>query len=193
MTKLVAVDNHILGWGIREHATPGQEDMIERTKMFFEESKKNDTNIMIPAIVLAELLSAIEPKHHPMVLNLIRDAFYVAPFDAPAAAIFAKLWQEKTAIVKQLQGQGATRQELKADGMIVATAIAQKAGALYSHDDKLKSFAGVSIEVLQIPRVHIQTPLDIQSSPLLVEGMQPSLHATDASPSPSVLPRPTTG
>lgn len=43
--------------------------------------------------------------------------------------------------------------------MIVATSIAHKAEALYSHDIKLKNFANGSIPVLEIPKKQVQQSL----------------------------------
>ena len=54
--KLVCVDNHVLVWGIKEQAMDGQEDMIPRTKAFFDDCKKNDIQIMVPAVVVGEML-----------------------------------------------------------------------------------------------------------------------------------------
>lgn len=162
--KSVCVDNHILIWGIKEHAEPGQEEMIPRTKAFFEDCRKNNIRIMIPALVLAELLTAVDPKMHAMIHNLIRSSFQVPPFDSAASAIFAKLWQERkeSGTVEKIRNElGATRQELKADCMIVATSIAHKADALYSHDNKLRNFANGSIPVLEIPKKQFQESLDL--------------------------------
>jgi predicted nucleic acid-binding protein len=157
--KLVCVDNHALIWGIRETASDGQEHMIQRTKQFFEWCKSKKITIMVPSIVVGELLTAIEPKHHSMVINLLNNGFQIPPYDAQASALFAKLWREKqesglfSEVKNELQ---ATRQELKADCMIVATAISKKAEVLYSNDDKLKKFAGSSIDVREIPASQYQ-------------------------------------
>ena len=162
--KRVCIDNHVLIWGIREHADPGQEDMIPRTKSFFDDCKKNNIQIMVPSVVLAELLTAIDPKHHAMVHNLIASSFLVPPFDSAASTIFAKLWQSRkdSGAIERIKSElGATRQELKADCMIVATGIAHKADAIYSHDSKLKNFANGAIPVLEIPRVHIQGSFEL--------------------------------
>jgi len=45
--------------------------------------------------------------------------------------------------------------------MIVATSIAHKADALYSHDNKLRNFANGSIPVLEIPKKQFQESLDL--------------------------------
>lgn len=116
--KNICIDNHILIWGIREYAEPGQEDMIPRTKDFFQEYKKNHVKIMVPSVVLAELLTAVDPKFHAMIHNLIGSSFQIPPFDSAASTVFAKLWQERrdSGKIEQIRKElGATRQELKAD------------------------------------------------------------------------------
>jgi predicted nucleic acid-binding protein len=163
--KLVCVDNHPLIWGIREYAADGQEVMIHRTKAFFEECRKSKTIIMVPSIVVGELLTAIEPKHHPLIINLLKSSFQILPYDTQASALFAKLWREKkeSGLVDDIKYElQATRQELKADCMIVATAIAKKAAVIYSHDKKLKKFANGNIDVREIPALEYQESLDVE-------------------------------
>ena len=119
---------------------------------------------MVPSVVLAELLTAIDQKHHAMVHNLIASSFLVPPFDSAASTIFAKLWQSRkdSGAIERIRSElGATRQELKADCMIVATGIAHKADAIFSHDLKLKNFANGAIPILEIPRVHIQGAFEL--------------------------------
>jgi predicted nucleic acid-binding protein len=163
--KLVCVDNHALIWGIREHADNGQEPMISRTKAFFEDCRKNKIMIMVPSIVIGELLTAIEPKHYPMIINLLKSSFQIVPYDAQASALFAKLWRAKkeSGLVDDIKNElQATRQELKADCMIVATAIVKNASVIYSHDIKLKKFANGNIEVREIPALQYQESLDLE-------------------------------
>jgi predicted nucleic acid-binding protein len=163
--RIVCVDNHALIWGIREHADDGQEVMISRTKAFFEDCRKNKIMIMVPSIVVGELLTAIEPKHYAMIVNLLKSSFQIEPYDAQASALFAKLWREKkeSGLVDSIKNElQATRQELKADCMIVATAIAKKAEVIYSHDIKLKNFANGNIAVREIPTLQYQENFDIE-------------------------------
>jgi len=163
--KLICVDNHAVIWGIRECAQDNQQFMIPKTKAFFEWCKKNKTIIMIPSIVVGELLTAIEPRHHAMTINLLGNGFEIPPYDASAAALFAKLWRDKqeSGLVKRMQEEmQATRQELKADCMIVATAMTRKAEVIYSHDKKLKSFANGNINVREIPDIQYQESFQLE-------------------------------
>lgn len=157
--KIVCIDNHVLIWGIKEYATEGQENMILRAKSFFNECRENETIVMVPSIVVGEFLTSIEPNYHAMTINLLQNAFQIAPYDAQASTIFAKIWREKhtSNLLHTMRNEmQATRAELKADCMIVATAIARKAEKIYSHDVKLKNFAIGKIEVVEIPEIIIK-------------------------------------
>ena len=78
--KQAILDSHILIWGIKEQAEDGQEEMIERTQQFFEECKKNKTQLLVPSVVVGELLTAIDVKYHPMTLNLLQGAFLIPSY-----------------------------------------------------------------------------------------------------------------
>lgn len=162
--KKIALDSHIFFWGIREKAEKNQEEMIPRTKSFLKDCYSNGYQLIFPSVVLGEVLTAIDSKDHPMINNLICQSFVIPSYDSSCAQIFAKLWQEKknSGVVKELMtNHGAKRQELKADCMIVATCIANKVDAIYSHDDNLKKFANGEIPVLHIPNLPAQHNLDI--------------------------------
>ncbi len=93
--KLVCLDNHILIWGIKEEATPGQEDMVHKARLFFKWLDENDIKALIPANVLAEFLMLISHERHEEVIRLFNKYFIVVPFDAAAASCYAKVWQER--------------------------------------------------------------------------------------------------
>ncbi|QPK64005.1 PIN domain-containing protein [Methylomonas sp. LL1] len=165
--KLICLDMHAILWGIRKYSTPGQEDMILRSEAFFSECRKNKVTMMIPSIVVGEFLTGIDSTQHSLVVNKLKEGFQICPYDYQASALFAKLWREKkySGIIKNTQHDlQATRQELKADCMIVATAIAKKADVIYSHDNKLKNFAGDSIEVREIPSIPFQCDVDFDEA-----------------------------
>lgn len=152
--SLICFDNHVLIWGIKEQAKKGQEDKISLAKRFID-SLGNDDNVLIPSIVLAEFLIPIPPELHAMVINLFTKNFIIAPFDALAASKFSLIWRTNKPLdtAKQLIDNYATRAELRADSMIVATAVARKAECIYSYDNWVKTFAKGFIDVKAIPDV----------------------------------------
>lgn len=162
----ICVDNHVIVWGIRKYAETDQQDMIPRASHFLEECKKKHIEIIVPSIVLGEFLGGIDRKKRYAAMSLFSSGFVVVPYDAMCALRFAELWEKnkETGVIKALRAEGISRQELKADSMILATAIAHKAKAIYSHDDGLTKFANGEIEVLELPnlpKMHIQETLNL--------------------------------
>jgi hypothetical protein len=158
--KIICLDNHALIWGIREQSSEGQEDMVPHTKRFIE-SIDNDTSVLIPAIVFAEFLMPIPPELHPMVINLFNKNFIIAPFDALCASKFSLIWNKNKEEAQELVKKGITRAQLKADGLIVATAVARKAECIYSYDKWIKTFANGFVDVKEIPFIPEQKKLEL--------------------------------
>lgn len=159
MTKLFALDNHILIWGIKGFAEEDQQDKIPQAKEFLKRCKEDNIILMIPSIVAGEFLTATEPEHHAAVARMLSDMCWIPPYDLASSIQFARLWREKkqNGVIDNIsKNLGATRQEIKADGMIVATAIRHNADAIYSYDGKLKSFANGNILVEHMPRYATQ-------------------------------------
>jgi predicted nucleic acid-binding protein len=162
--KRISIDTHILIWGVREFAEVGQEDMIEKTKAFLAQCRKEGTEIIVTAIVLGEFLTDLDPQMHQKITEIIRSAFIVVPFDSAASAIFAKLWRDRQSALKQIKEETkSTRAALKADSMIVASSIAHQAEAIYSHDNGLRKFAATKIPVNLIPSLAYQHPLELEA------------------------------
>lgn len=159
--KRISIDTHVLIWGVREFAEVGQEDMIEKTKLFLSQCRKDKIEIIVSAIVLGEFLTDIDFKIHQQVTEIIRSAFIVIPFDSAASTIFAKLWRDRQFALKQIKEETkSTRAALKADSMIIASSIAHQAEAIYSHDNGLRKFAATKIPVNTIPFVSHQKPFE---------------------------------
>ena len=156
--KIICLDNHVLIWGIKEQCSKGQEAMIPLTKRFIE-SIDNDTSVLVPAIVVAEFLMPFPSEFHATIINLFNKNFIIAPFDALCASKFSVVWNTNKDKAEELLKAGATRGELKADGLIVATAIARKAECIYSYDKWISSIAKGFIDVKEIPFIPEQPQL----------------------------------
>ena len=160
--KNICLDTHVLIWAIKEEASPGQEAMVPIAKRFLRKLEEDKALIIIPSVVIAELLMSVPPQYHAMTINLFQKGYVVSPFDIQSSAHFARIWraqEEKKIIAELLNNHQAKRQELKADCMIVATAVAKNAEIIISHDKKLKIFAGDHIPVSEIPRIPEQGSL----------------------------------
>lgn len=155
---LVCLDNHILIWGVRQEATPGQEDMIRRTGLFLQFLEKKNAQIIIPSVVVGEFLLGVSFENHQKVMEVLDKRFQIAPYDTAAALIAAELWIEKNkgsgGVSDELkQGlQDSSKIKLRDDCKIVATAIKCRADCLYSEDEGVKKFAQGRIEVKEVPR-----------------------------------------
>jgi hypothetical protein len=129
--------------------------MIPRAKYLFSELTRTQTKILIPSIVVGEFLLGIPLDMHGKILsNLGESGFITLPYDLQAAARFATLWkerEEKGLIQKIKEEYEARRTQLRADCMIIATALAQNSSCIYSHDGRLRAFAGDAIHVYDLP------------------------------------------
>jgi hypothetical protein len=152
---LVCLDTQVLIWGVQERAKSGQEEMIQRAKYLFSEFTQAKTKVLIPSIAVGEFLLGIPSNIHGVFLSKLGEGgFIIAPYDLQAAARFAALWkerEERNIIEKLKMDFEATRTQLRADCMIVATALAQNSSCIYSHDRRLRAFAGDAIHVYDLP------------------------------------------
>ena len=140
--------------------------MIPRTKEFIN-NISNDTSVIVPSIVVGEFLMRIPKELHAMVINLFNKNFIIAPYDVLCASKYAMIWKtnKPPEEAEQLIALGVTRTELKADSMIVATAVARKADCIYSNDKGINTFAKGFITVKDIPFIEKQAetfPIDYQ-------------------------------
>jgi predicted nucleic acid-binding protein len=155
--KRVCLDNHILIWGVRGFATTGQEEMVSRARTLFEELDEADADVLVPAVVVSEFLAGVAKAQHANLLDVLNRRFQLPPFDVRTAAVAAGLWRDAAERNPHLREQvreafpGTERAKVKADLMILATALVRKADALYTHDGPLAKVAEGFIEVRKLP------------------------------------------
>ena len=155
--KRVCLDNHILIWGIRGISTPGQEGMVNRAQALFEDLDESDADIMVPAVVVSEFLAGAPKPHHSGLLEVLNRRFQLPPFDVRTAAVAAGLWRdaaERNPHLREVVREafpGTEKAKIKADMMILATALVRKADILYTHDGPLRTIAAELIEVRDLP------------------------------------------
>jgi predicted nucleic acid-binding protein len=180
VVRVVCLDTHILIWAIKGEAEAGQEPMILRAQAFLRSLEEEGAQVLVPAIVLAELLVRVPEEKHAAILQEVSQRFMVVPFDIPAASEFAKLfakWNAKDAEARSDQlGKTAPKDEhkdmpnpgrsaLKADLMILATAIVRGVSCLYTNDEALTRIAQqakASLFVSEMPQPAEQIPLDLK-------------------------------
>jgi predicted nucleic acid-binding protein len=149
---ILCIDSMVIVWGVKRSATGGQESMIRSAEYFFEWADQQEHEIIIPTVVLAEVLAPETPEMSEQYLHIIEEAFLIKNFDMRAALKYAQMLNNRFDEVKNAASeQNVTRQRMKIDHIIIATAIVNNAQAIVSYDGALKKFAEGFINVMQFP------------------------------------------
>lgn len=156
--SLVCLDTQILSFGLLKKKPRGNEHLVHAAEDFIDWLDKRGDRILLPTVVLAELLVAVPADEARDVLQLIRKQWQIASFDPPAAVKFAELRRNTLARadlrrMANPDTPGATREALKADLMIIATAVTHKAEVLYTHNDHVISLAQGAINAFKFTDV----------------------------------------
>lgn len=161
--SVVCVDTNVLVWGVKREASPGREHMIPRTEAFLQHMANTHSTVVVPSIVLAELLIKVPGEEHARFTRLLMQGFEIHSFDARVAARFAALWREKRNhpdVITAQQAGVTSRTLLRADCMVVATAIVAGAKCIVTNNIKdLRRFADHHISVEDIPETVAQLEL----------------------------------
>lgn len=166
---IYCLDSSIIIWGIKKQASPGQEEMIARAESFFAKADEYNDDILIPTIVLAEILVPEITMVKARYLEILSKSFVIADFDTRAALKYAEIMYGRVSEIKDLgDSNNIPRQKMKADHMIIATAIVNNANCIYSTDPGLRTFAKGYIDIRELPPVRTQgTPLTPMRQPEL--------------------------
>ena len=107
--------------------------------------------------MVAEFLAGVPKQRHTDLLEVLNRRFQIPPFDTRTAAVAAELWRDASERNPHLRAQvqeafpGTERAKVKADLMILATALVRKADILYTNDGPLAKVATGRIEVRSLP------------------------------------------
>lgn len=157
---VICIDSHVFIWGIKKKPSPDQMAMVERTEKFFEWADKNNVQVIIPSIVIAEVLIPEPIDTHVKYLELIYETFIVANFDERAALKYAEIAGGRWEDIKALSADsGIRREKMKLDHMIIACRIVNGATAIYSTDPDVIKFGKGLIDVKEIPNFPTQASL----------------------------------
>lgn len=146
MNEIVCIDTQILVWGVLKKPPLGEEHLVQLSSDFLRWIEEQKCRVILPTVIVAELLVTVPPEDQTEAMKRFRSDWRVVEFDLPAAQQFAVMRQSqliKNRLTHLLDpnNPGATREALKADVMIIATAIAQRAQIIYSNDRHLRSLA----------------------------------------------------
>ena len=158
--SLVVVDTQILIWAVKREATPGQEPMIQKALHYLEHLDKSKDRIIVPSVVVSEFLANVPDEREVALLQVLSQKFMIAPFDAPAAVLAARVWRKNSSgnpsLVRQLKDEGVKQAKIKADLQIIGTALARRADRVTTHDDWLMKNAKVHIDAGPMPDLPTQ-------------------------------------
>lgn len=162
----VCIDNHVLVWGIRKKATPGQEHMIPRTEVLIDYLTEKKYEVIVPAPVVTEFLMGTPIEQHDEVLRTLTSRFMVVPYDLPASVHAARIWQQHKGRQDVLNGPlidgvSSWRTKLKVDCQILGIAIHNKVDLVYSHDEALLAMARGIVPAQMIPEMSFQAAFDL--------------------------------
>lgn len=151
---IYCVDSNIIIWGIKKQATPGQEEMIIRAENLFSRVDEYEDIIIIPAVVLAEILTPEPPAIRSKIIEILSKSFIIAPFNERAALKYAEIVNGRFDDVKNIADEAnIPRQKMKVDHMVIATALVNGANCIYSTDKGLKAFSNGYIDVKELPPI----------------------------------------
>lgn len=140
---LISLDTQVMIWAIRKSADPGQEFRLAPAAKLIEWADREKHRILLPAHAVGEYLTGLNDAERANELAVLQRRFHIQPFDAPAAAIAAKLQTEHQ--WKTIgKSAGVSRQCIKADIAIIASSIVGKASMLIveDNDSHFKSLNG---------------------------------------------------
>jgi len=162
--SIACIDTNVLSYALLETKSTPDERLILRAKHLFKKLADEGTKIVIPTIVVGEFLLAImDDDIKAQLLSSFQKDWRIIDYNLRAAAYFATISQQEITRSRKKalrqQDPNITRNELKADVMIIGTAIAYNANIIYSTDARLKTMAEDFITVQGLPDSNIQLPL----------------------------------
>jgi len=151
--ELVCLDTNVCIWALRGWtASSGREQNVAKARHLLDMLSDRGAEISVPAVVMAELMDGTGRSEHLSFAASIQSRFTIHSFDHLAAIEYARL----------TTATNAPREKQKVDRMIIATALAIKASAIYSEDDDIHTIGSHVIEVRRLPNVPPkQIPLPI--------------------------------
>lgn len=154
----------IIQWGVlrRVHDSQSQ-NLVDRAADFIKWLSKQKCNVIVPSIVVGEVLLPVDPVAHTDALSEFSTKWIVVDYDIRAARRFAEISRSRAVkdIKKEIQkaNPDVTRSHLKADMMILATALIHGADHLYTHDGDFLKIANLYIAAENFLDVSVQMSL----------------------------------
>ena len=138
---IITFDTMVAIWCVRKRASVGQEFRLPVAQKLLQQIDADKERLILTAPVVSEYLCGFDDDAMAEELRVLRSRFFIHPFDVKAAAIAAKLTTNKELIKSIQQEFGISRQPVKADIAIIASAISGKASVLISDEPRVKKAA----------------------------------------------------
>ncbi|MHA4736993.1 ferrochelatase [Dyadobacter sp. MSC1_007] len=139
---IYAIDAHPFIWGVKKQSHENQTDFIRKAEEFFKWADYHKHIVLMPTVVVAEVLVPETDEEVDRYLKIIGDRFFVPDFDKNTAKIYSRILHGRMdEIKKNYQAIEITKQQMKIDHIIVATARAHRAESIVTYDNGLITFA----------------------------------------------------
>ena len=138
---LVTPDTMILVWGIRGARRPDRGEREERAAAFFERYDASGDELVLTTPVVAEYLVGLDDDRRRRELEELAGAYRVLPFDLRVAGVAAKIRGDRAFLRGLNRDPLRSRVCLKADILIVATALAHGVRQIVSEDAGVHAIA----------------------------------------------------
>lgn len=155
--KKVCVDTNMLIWYIKRQCTKGQEDYLDKADYLFNYLEKNDIQIVIPSVVVAELLGNVEDEdEREKYFDYISENFEIAQHDVVSARRFVGLKVKllKTNAEQYRKQNNIPKCQITNDQNICCVALSSGCDTIFSHNLKdFEKFANHEINILTLDYV----------------------------------------
>ncbi len=168
----ICLDTSVLILGIKGYKNPKLKGMAGKARRYLSYlAKSKETRVMLPAIVVTEYLAGVNPSEHEKQVEYLSKHFFIPAADLKVAARAAAYAFErgkrrkKNASSRKKKPTGKvqkSRNEVRCDELIVATAIMHDADKIVTGDiNHFTTIAQGRIIIEDIP--HIAEQLNLLS------------------------------
>src|SRR5205085_296579 len=123
---------------------------------FFAQCAKDKSQVLIPTVVITEFLVGCDLAAFDAVEAKLSAGFQIGNYDIKAARKCAELFHRYALMNPSFKTEEKDKVKMKRDFMIVATAIAGGASAIFSEDAGIARFAQGLIPVSPLSPVEVQ-------------------------------------
>ena len=138
---VISIDTMVAAWAVKKRATPGQESRLVMAEKFKKKLDGEGHRLILTSHVVGELLVGFSIDAAAKELLVLRKNFFIQAYDTKAAAIAARLISN-TELVKWVRKEtGFSRQIIKVDIAVIASAIVGNAVQLITDEKSFKALA----------------------------------------------------